>query len=627
MDEDTQRLTTAGGTETIKLVVSDEGADRAIADELTDGADLDIRIIGKEEVTPTLTLEGETEIELAARGATAQQDLGVTFTVTDATPTEASFEVFEGASSTESKRFDVRDNNGVWTLELDPTLDPENFDAPDANEVIELRIRVRGDGGIVESDPVTVRVNVTGRDTGDAVYVLSTSATSNVAPVSKNLTTDGTTTLYARRARDGEDPDGHRGEPTDYQWFRVASDGNISNPKHRVAITNTGSSYTLTAADAGHRVGVTVSYEDGIGTDEIVTTLEGAIVPDPTGTFALVRPVDVLYISTIYQDEGARIVGEAFTTTHPADQSETADSSVTFDVFRTDFPSNQTNVLPEYTHKVYVYIGQLHYHNKTGANVLVLNDNADDEVTSALTVTVTATRDGATSARSFTFRKIDEPIPDLQDSVITFTDTAELDTSIVSAQQTFEFIDLQGNTLTYESTGGPFGSRVNDVDIDTRANFAPGNVEPKDGFHHQVAILDDGTTIYGRVDYIRATGQHVVELNQDGLDLLNSLTADDDPIQLFTANFRLRIESNFSHTLHGESFARVVVNLVGVNDRPILANAVADAEYFLGLGEQRISLRDVFRDVDRGDTLTFVREYWDGSDWVTTLPTGFFLRW
>ena len=633
-----QPVTSTGDFDVLAVSVSDLGInsvyDGGVGDDLSIGDQIQITILGKNEVKPVLSLgdPSQSEIELAALGATAQQDLGVTFTVTEVTPTEDDFEVFEGdpATTSESKRFDVRNDNGVWTLELDSLL--EGFDAPDGGEVIELQIQVRG----VEeaSDPVTVRVTVTGRDTGDAVYVLSTNANMHEAPVSRDLKTDGTptenTTLYAFRPSDGDDPDGYRTQPS-YEWQRVAPDLTstvILNDADGDGTDDNSSSYTLKAADAGHRIQAVVTYEDGVGTDESVTT-DGVIPPaDSDATFALFRFPDFEFTNTIYVDNNRRIEGETFATTH-------SDEDVTFRVTSMRdgrFHTPLNSFLSEYTHAVNLGHGWLHYHNKDGDTLLILQNSADNDPPHSTTATLTVTRADGTTTRQqdFSVHKTQDRTPLLQDTVITFTDT-EMNDGRAEIEGVFELIDGDGNSLTPDSTRDFGEGIINGLDsLEVFATYTDDGSPEEDYayFHYLRFDGPDGNSRAGEIHYKPSDGTYLVRLSQAGLNLLNKLPGvpeGQDPSERLSVPsiFNVRIGGN---DLQGRNIGDLTVRLEGANDAPILANAVADASYFIGTGSQRISVDRVFWDVDTGDSLTFVREYeqspgvWVGFD---SLPTGF----
>ena len=140
-------------------------------------------------------------------------------------------------------------------------------------QTLEVRVQVREEPS-VRAD---LTINVTNVDEGDASFDV-TSDDDIDFPVAGD-------TLTVALDPSNPDPDGNGNGGFDYQWQR--SDANGNNYANISGATR--DSYTIDTADEGNSLRVLVSYTDGGGTDEEVTTSGVSVLPPLSITNEAVR--------------------------------------------------------------------------------------------------------------------------------------------------------------------------------------------------------------------------------------------------------------------------------------------------------------------------------------------------
>ncbi|MEQ1491853.1 MAG: hypothetical protein ABL932_15020, partial [Terricaulis sp.] len=121
---------------------------------------------------------------------------------------------------------------------------------------------------------ITVRVNYTdGQGFAESVTSLGTNPITAINDGASSLTITGSASVGQTLTRTiGADPDGAGTAPTTV-WLR-----------NGVAIAGaTGATYVLTAADLGATISTRISYTDGQGFAELVTSAATAVVTNVTG--------------------------------------------------------------------------------------------------------------------------------------------------------------------------------------------------------------------------------------------------------------------------------------------------------------------------------------------------------
>ena len=238
--------------------------------------DVIITITDVNDVTPVLGTAGTAGLAENADGGTTPVDTGLELTVTDADAattnnfTEASFTVYENDSTdTQSTLFDVKpDDEGKWKLVYIGS--GEDYESSTTSHGVDVYV-TDGTNSSAKLDATIPVTNVNEQGTIGAV--------TGTARVGGTLTA-GTVS----------DPDGTASALV-YEWQRADTrDGTYA------AISGaTGSTYTLTDADAGKFIRVEVSYTAGGYTGSTATSAPTAaidanaapVIGAPTGTQAV----------------------------------------------------------------------------------------------------------------------------------------------------------------------------------------------------------------------------------------------------------------------------------------------------------------------------------------------------
>ena len=161
---------------------------------------------------------------------------------------------------------------------------------------------------------------ITNFDEDAATYVIDDADSGRTEHISDPASLGEGSILYARASRN--DPDGRNDDdvPT-YQWKRGG--GNI--------LGATSAAYVVTAADLGRGLTVTVSYTDGSGEDERVTSATVTIPAAPTSND------QSRFIITSDGDVDTPIVGDVLTVTRDTDDPDgNGDGTLTYQWFVVD---------------------------------------------------------------------------------------------------------------------------------------------------------------------------------------------------------------------------------------------------------------------------------------------------